>query len=457
MRGVLRVCLPVLFVVVGFAAEARACSCAGGDPPCQAYWQASAVFVGTPTGVSESPRLSVEEARKLEDAGEPVFPSRVFRFAVERPLRGVEGATVEVGTGMGGGDCGYGFRVGARYLVYAYRDEKKGTLHTGICTRTRPLGRADDDLRYIDELARGPAVGGTIFGQVTRERRVAREDGDETTYEPLAEAVVEIAGGGKTFRAVTDGKGNFAAKNLPAGAYKVKLELSETLLVRAPVREVEVGERGCAKEHFSVVPNGRLRGRVYDSEGRPAAKVALRLSDASKGEMYFRGHTNYATTDAEGRYEFQGIPTGRYILKLRFDGAETDSERPFPVFYHPNVSDPARAAVISVGEGELAAGYDLHLPPVPAERTVEGVVVYADGTPAAGVNVGYSADQPHANTGYSVDTDAAGRFTIKVYEGVGLKMGAGVQRADGQWVSSPVVTVPASGPVGEVKIIVPRP
>lgn len=458
MRNAWKLWAALLFVLAVSGAEARAaCSCAGEAPPCEAYWQASAVFVGTVTAVGETPRLSPEEARRREDAGEFVIDRRVFRFSVERPLRGVEGTAVEVHTGMGGGDCGYGFRTGGRYLVYAYRDEKRGTLHTGICSRTRPLGKADADLRYINGLGQGPAAGGTIYGQVFKNLRVVREEGDGFEREPLAGAAVEVTGGGKKFRAVTDAGGNFSAGGLPAATYKVRLDVPETLLVYQPEREVRIEERGCATEYFSVVSNGRLAGCVYDAGGRPAAKVSLRLSDPSKGEMYFRGYTNHARTDAEGRYEFTGVPAGRYVIKLRFDGAETDSERPFPAVYHPNVSDPARAAVVSVGEGERVADYDLHLPPLPAERTVEGVVVYADGSPVANAEVGYTSDEPHANTGYSSKADAAGRFSIRVYEGVGLKMGVGVQRADGQWVSSEVVRVPASGQVGEVKITVPRP
>ena len=443
--------------LVFFAEDARACSCAGNVPPCQAYWQASAVFVGTATGMTEPPRLTVEEARRREDAGEDVWSRRVFTFAVERPLRGVEGTQVEVRTGMGGGDCGYGFRVGERYLVYAYRDEKTRELSTSICTRTRTLTRAGEDLQYVNGLAQGGQEGATIFGQVSKEKRIAREDGDTSEQVPLAGVKVEVAGVGKTFRVETDAAGKFVAAGLPAGEYAVRPELPETLMTYGPDEKVRVEERGCAVTYFNAHVNGRLSGRVFDAEGRPAPKVSIRLSAAAKGEMYFRGHTNYATTDAEGRYEFKGIPEGRYILKLRFDGAETDSERPFPVVYHPNAGDPSRAAVVRVGEGERVEDYDLHLPPAPAERTVEGTAVYADGSPAANLHVSYTADQPHTPVAYGVNTDSAGRFTIKVFEGVALKLSVSVKRADGSWVNSEIVRVPASGPVNELKIIVPRP
>lgn len=455
MKTLLRLVLLLLASLAFFEWEARACSCVGPRPPCQAYWEASAVFVGAVTGEREPPRRTPEEWAKRAEAGE--WPQRTFTFAVERPLRGVEGAQVEVATGFGGGDCGYDFQVGERYIVYAYRNQKTGALTTGICTRTRPLESAAEDLQYVVGLAQGGATGATVFGQVMRERRVEREEGDTSEYVPVAGVKVEVAGAGKTFRAETDAAGKYTVAGLPAGEYALKAELPETLLVSGQPEKFRVEEKGCAVASLYARVNGRLSGRVFDAEGRPAAKVSLRLSDAAKGEMYFRGHTDYATTDAEGRYEFKGVPAGRYILKLRFDGDETDTTRPFPPVYHPNVSDPARATAVSIGEGEKVEGYDLHLPPAPAERTVAGVAVYADGSPAANVHVGYMADLPYLPVGYGVETDAGGRFTIKVYEGVGLRLSVSVRRADGGWVSSETVMVPASGPVGELKLTVPRP
>jgi hypothetical protein len=454
MKAALKLTAALFIVCVASSRAALGCSCMGDRPVCEAYWQASAVFVGVVTGVREPPRLTPEEAMKRAEAGE--WPQRTFTFAVERPLRGVEGAQVAVGTGLGGGDCGYGFRVGERYLVYAYREQKTGKLSTGICTRTRPLARANEDLQYANGLSQAGA-GATIFGHVARERRVSHEEGDATEYQPLAGVWVEVEGAGKTVRAETDAAGNYVAAGLPAGEYTVKAGLPETLIASGPEGKVRVEEKGCGVASFYARSNGRLSGRVFDSEGRPAAKVSIRLSDAARGEMYFRGHTDYVTTDAEGRYQFKGIPEGRYILKLRFDGAETDTERPFPTVYHPDVSDAARATAVSIGEGEKVEDYDLHLPPAPAERTVEGVAVYPDGTPAANVRVSYSADIPNLPVGYGTDTDSTGRFVIKVYEGVGLKISVSVRRADNTWANSEVVKVPASGPIDELKLTVPRP
>ena len=461
MKGVLRFVGLLFASLVFFGDEARACMCASGPPPCQSYWQASAVFVGVVTGATmkKPPKMELEEIRRRADAGEDMRTWRVFHIAVERSFRGETGTQVDVYTGMGDYDCGYGFRVGGRYLVYAYYDEKSARFSTSICTRTAPIGEADEDLEYIESLSKNASSGGTINGQVVRNRREPGEEheGDQFVQQPFAGAEVEIKGAGKTMRVRTDGAGKFQASGLPAGEYTVKLEVPETLRAYGPERKVTITGSGCVNEWFQVEPNGILSGRVFDSSGQPAARVKLRLSDAAKGEQYFRGHSNYATTDDEGRYRFEGVPPGRFIINMRFDGEE-ESSRPFPNLYHPNARRAEEAAVVEIGESEKREDYDLHLPPKPQERTIEGVAVFSDGKPAAGVSLNYSApDLPHSSYVYTVTTDGAGRFSFKGYEGMRYKIWASMRGADNKWISSQPVDVPASGEGTPVRVLIPRP
>jgi hypothetical protein len=56
--------------------------------------------------------------------------------------------TIEVWTPFG--DCGYDFQSGETYLVYANNDEgSANSLSTDICTRTRRLSEAGEDLTYL--------------------------------------------------------------------------------------------------------------------------------------------------------------------------------------------------------------------------------------------------------------------------------------------------------------------
>ena len=101
--------LVLTFLLFLYADEGNACSCAGTQAPCEAYWKASSVFLGTVT------YTTTYTAKQ----GEYDFLSRVFRFTIEKAFRGVEAKEVEVLTGSGDADCGYGFQLGGQYVVYA--------------------------------------------------------------------------------------------------------------------------------------------------------------------------------------------------------------------------------------------------------------------------------------------------------------------------------------------------
>ena len=130
-------------LLIAFSTQAVACSCAGDRAPCQAYWEASAIFVGTVTFTTTT---------KVREAGFELT-KRLVRFRVDQPLRNVAATEIEVVTGFGEVDCGYDFRRNRQYLVYAYRN-KDQRLATTSCTRTRLLSAASADLEYIRGLSK---------------------------------------------------------------------------------------------------------------------------------------------------------------------------------------------------------------------------------------------------------------------------------------------------------------
>jgi hypothetical protein len=85
---------------------------------------------------------------------------RVFRLYAGDVLTGVEASQkeIEILTGDGGGDCGYRFQVGIEYVIYAYKNSA-GRLETGICTRTRTLAEAAEDVKYIRKMSTAPETG----------------------------------------------------------------------------------------------------------------------------------------------------------------------------------------------------------------------------------------------------------------------------------------------------------
>ena len=116
-----------------------ACTCElprAGITPKQAASQArnksKAVFSGEVLEIIQNPQVFYVEVR----------------FKVENSWKEVRTNELIIRTGRGGGDCGYNFEVGQRYLVYAY-GSNENRLETNICQRTRRLADAGEDLRLL--------------------------------------------------------------------------------------------------------------------------------------------------------------------------------------------------------------------------------------------------------------------------------------------------------------------
>jgi len=75
-------------------------------------------------------------------------PKKV-EFDVEKSWKGVDKKTVIVETARAGPSCGFDFKKGESYLVYAYYTHNK--WHTNICSRTRLISDADEDLKELGE------------------------------------------------------------------------------------------------------------------------------------------------------------------------------------------------------------------------------------------------------------------------------------------------------------------
>ncbi len=110
------------------------------DEVAREFHEAGAVFEGEVKSI---------ETRPAEDSP-TVFERRMVTLRVLRVYRGPKEKTLVVGTGLGDSDCGYNFKVGKKYLVYAFANPA-GRLTTNICERTRPFWRAAADERYLDE------------------------------------------------------------------------------------------------------------------------------------------------------------------------------------------------------------------------------------------------------------------------------------------------------------------
>jgi Carboxypeptidase regulatory-like domain len=434
----------LVLTLLSFSDTAFACDCMGTRPTCEAYWQAEAVFIGTAKEISW-----IELEDKIENS---TFKYRkpVFHFSVDQAFRGVNGSQVGVMTGQGGGDCGYGFKIGEQYLIYAYRDnQKKEMLSTSICTRTRPIRNADEDLEYIQGLSKA-SPGGWVFGEVFKSNR-----GPEGLL-PLEGVKITVEGQGKSVTVTTDSDGKFRASSLPEGNYKIRVAPPEGLSAGSNESEVKVADRGCATVTFWLVVDGRVYGRVLDAEGKPLPNCYVMLYSAEAANRY-SGFSMSATTDDQGRYKIGQVPPGHYKLTINYDGPRDESRseflKSFPLFYYPGVLSADQAGVIVVGESAKVEDVDFKLP-TPPERTIEGVVLWPDGKPAS--NVPLTCYLHGGRIRAPIKIDERGHFSFKTYEGLELYLVAQIEIEKGKWMRSETKVDERGDLVGVKLILAPR-
>jgi Carboxypeptidase regulatory-like domain len=355
----------------------------------------------------------------------PITPQvrlRVVRLSVGDVLTGVDTSQkeIEILTGFGGGDCGYQFQVGIEYVIYAYKNSA-GRLETGICSRTRPLAEAADDVKYIREMATAPETG---------ELRV------RTAFPGIpgqSGATIIAEGQGQRDVVIANGAGEAVFNGLRAGEYTIHVA-SDGDLPDDP--KVQLRGKGCLDVSlFRVL---RITGRVVTRTGAPASRIQVqfRSTDNKFGD-------GSMMTDADGNYELRILRPGEYHLGINLNGTATKYS-PYPRWLHPGTEDSAAATKIDFSGRPETRVYDLILPDPLPERTVDGVVVRADGQPA--VRSVVTAFDAFRNVVAQAFTDPSGHFVMRLFVEIPYQLLAVIPGPEA--VSAPPVDIqPGSSPL----------
>jgi hypothetical protein len=392
----------LLFVVASLLfgrVAAEACSCLPSGPPCEAYWQADAVFVGRVESVQTSPGRMTS--------------SRAVTFSLVEALRGVTGREAVVRTGRGGGDCGYAFKKGATYVVYAWRDQQSGGLTTGICSRTRPLEKAAGDVAYARAVLAGTAEPGRVHGRATVTVEPLQPRARQQAPAPLNGVRVTLQGDGTTYVAVTASDGTFVLEGLPPGKYTVNAEVPSGHYTRGFPREIELKDAlACIEIDVRAWFDGRVSGQVLDPSHRPLAGLTVELTVRSGLDQPLGPRRLRTITRGDGTYEFTLVPPGKFVIGVNTQPDRSGHPSEGRVFL-PGVSDPQSAREVAVGGGERVRADDFIMPATIRYVPISGHVLGPAGAPAQGARVYLKglADEDYILTEPAV-TDPDGRFTI---------------------------------------------
>ena len=113
-------------------ASAYACSCTETPSVQSSFDAASAVFLGEVTIIANNVAQ---------------LPQNQVTFVVREQFKGEAKAQLELRTASIPTACGYPFQVGEQYVVYA--EESAGGLRTSLCSRTRRVEDAHEDLTIL--------------------------------------------------------------------------------------------------------------------------------------------------------------------------------------------------------------------------------------------------------------------------------------------------------------------
>ena len=284
-------------------------------------------------------------------------------------------------TGLGGGDCGYGFRAGERYLVYAI-SRPGGLWLTSICSGTSPIEDAATALRFLtgekpaaddlispQEYAKqysekiSPKRTGSVCGQVLNPNGSPLEGADVQLWEPRDDDLPPRGGSDPNLSSDT---GHFCVKDVEPGKYFLTAESSDFdggsrnigfypgVISQADAMPLSIR----AGDSLHGVKFTTTRQSLYSILVRVRAPDGTQLSYKngcgvsvdSLEHNPFSYHINH-TLGTDGTYTFGYIPPGKYQVTVYFQPDDSGTE--LNPFAEANKWGPARHDVIVSGDTEV--------------------------------------------------------------------------------------------------------
>lgn len=129
--------LVATLILLGLQRPADACSCLRPEGPTEELAKASAVFEGRVASLERGATVRVT-------------------LEVQRAWKGLDVPTIVVTTAPNSAACGFHFAEGERYLIYA--SEVEGELAVSLCSRSREIAGAGEDLEALGAASYEPGA-----------------------------------------------------------------------------------------------------------------------------------------------------------------------------------------------------------------------------------------------------------------------------------------------------------
>jgi hypothetical protein len=311
-KTITAICTVLILLASGKVAQA--CSCTV-HPVCDPHRYLDADFIG--------------EVISSENVKHQLFddwPGVLFQVRVLENFRGNQkvGEFVKVFTGQGGGDCGYRFKIGSKYLIDAA--EKDGGFETGHCTRTAPIEESQVELRLLRTIAAGKKVP-DLTGILSQNIGLTPETSENKPFSNIRVSLQPVAGG-QAFESTTDIFGSFTFPILPSGRYRIHLELPSDFSPawsnysgflrddRLPLLIIKKSNEEFAACHIEILTetSGSISGIIQV----PGYKSNHWTVEANSVDTHNEPEDTVgeAYPDAKGFFRLSHLPAGRYAVQI---------------------------------------------------------------------------------------------------------------------------------------------
>src|SRR5712664_1472 len=312
---------------------AFACKCAAPLPDAvpprlsaEAMRRTDVVFEGKVQSVELKWKLVTAKIGEVIPADiEEGEPRTQVTFEVLRNYSEIEQKHFQVRTGLGGGDCGFPFEVGEKYLVDADKDES-GDFSTGICSQTGLLADRQVEVAYLrgdSEIPRTtarsqPRPTAQLCGHLVLDNAISPADGEISLFREGSTSIIPAEG------AEPEADGSFCIAGIHPGKYFMVFsngpERSPTSIVFFPgvakLSEAKTIEVSAGQEisHllFTVTPQKTysVSGNLSNfGSGQHQAKPNVLLFNADRFLLALSYSQEVA---ADGTFSFPQVLPGKY-------------------------------------------------------------------------------------------------------------------------------------------------
>lgn len=218
-----------------------------------------------------------------------------------------------------------------------------------LCTRSNTLEFARDDLLYLDNLERlrgKTRVSGVYWGI-------------QPSLLAAGKRKIRIISGQKTYELNTDENGVYEIYDLPPGKYRIEPELpngwgfygfyprsTTSVRTRDTQGEFALEPDKHANINIALIPVNSLEGIIIGPNGNPLPSVCVHLWTPEQTE----GPGPVSCADKKGRFVFESVIPGDYLLVLNPTGKVTSVE-PFARVFYPGTEQREKAVSIKITAG----------------------------------------------------------------------------------------------------------